>query len=53
MKRRSDDIAKVLGMASEWKPLEALGRTRARAGSSQDRVRGLVAGLKQDAGAGS
>jgi hypothetical protein len=25
MKRRSDDIAKVLGMASEWKPLEALG----------------------------
>jgi hypothetical protein len=25
MKRRSDDIAKVLGMASEWKPLKALG----------------------------
>jgi hypothetical protein len=25
MKRRSDDIAKVLGMACEWKPLEALG----------------------------
>jgi hypothetical protein len=25
MKRKSDDIAKVLEMASEWKPLEALG----------------------------